>query len=331
MIIGTGDFRYEVVETWAKWPEGWDVNDICGLRQNSKGVFYIFNRGEHPIVMLGNDGNFLGSWGEGEFGCPHGISIAHDDSVWLTDIKLHTVRKFTPDGELLMELGKKGQASDSGCTEFLHFWDVRRGAAPFNEPTQAVEAPWGDIYVTDGYGNARVHVFSPDGKLKLSWGEPGSGAGQFNLPHDIAVDEEGTVFVTDRENSRIQLFTRDGKFIEQWTRSGRPTGLAMDKKGNFFIPELGAHMAVEGWPYPLLSPTSHVRIRNHKGDTLAILGEAPDQFHCCAPGYFYAAHACCVDADDNLYIGEPIATVLGHGLRDLPLNCHALQKFARIG
>ena len=110
---------------------------------------------------------------------------------------MHTATKFTADGKLLMELGAKGQPSDTGCTQYTAYWQVKRSAGPFNQSTKAIESLWGDIYVTDGYGNARVHVFSPDVKPKFSWGDPGTGPGQFRIPHDIVTDKQGTLFVTE--------------------------------------------------------------------------------------------------------------------------------------
>src|SRR5262249_52037072 len=152
------------------------------------------------------DGAFLSSWGEGQFIRPHGITIGPDDSVWCTDDMDHTVRKFTSDGKPLLALGTSGKASDTGATS-MDFRSIRRAGPPFHYPPNLALSPGGELYITDGYGNARVHRFSPDGRLLSSWGEPGSGPGQFHLPHGIAVDTEGIVYVADRENSRIQLFS----------------------------------------------------------------------------------------------------------------------------
>ena len=328
MITGSGDFRYEVAENWPKWPEGWIVNNVCGISQNSKGVIYIFNRSEHPVIMVDHDGNVLGSWGEEYFEWPHGIFITPDDCVWLCDMILHTASKFTADGKLLMELGIKGQPSDTGRKDWVAYWQVEHSAGPFNMPTQAVEAPWGDIYVTDGYGNARVHIFSYDGKLKFSWGKPGTGPGEFMLPHDILIDDEANIFVGDRENMRIQIFTRDGKFIKQWAGIERPSGMCMDKYGNLFVTELSLHAKFPEVALPPLSPTPSVRVLSHKGETLASIGRAPEESRCCDPGYFFVPHACYVDADDNLYVGEPIDVIAQQG--GVSPGCHCIQKFIHL-
>lgn len=126
----------------------------------------------------------------------------------------------------------------------------------------------------------------------------------------------------------MQLFTRDGKFITQWPELERPSGLFMDRQGNFFVPELGAVATFPGIEYPPLSPTAHVRVLSHKGKTLAMLGAALDMSQCCAPGYFCAPYACYVDADDSLYVGEPLTGQIKAGR--VPPGCHVIRKFVRI-
>src|SRR4029077_310489 len=128
----------------------------------------------------------------------------------------HTVRRFTPEGTLLLTLGRSGQPSDNGIAG-NDYRTIRRAGPPFHRPTNMALAEDGAIYVTDGYGNARVHKFAPNGRLLLSWGEPGGGPGQFNLPHGIAVDRDGRVYVADRENSRVQVFTPEGEYLTEWT------------------------------------------------------------------------------------------------------------------
>ncbi|UCH58207.1 MAG: hypothetical protein JSV18_05975, partial [Candidatus Bathyarchaeota archaeon] len=153
--------------------------------------------------MFDREGNFLKSWGEGIFANPHGVYIDADDRVYCVDKMDHTVRKFTQNGELLLTLGTKEQPGEAG--------------AHFNRPTDIALSPSGEMFVSDGYGNSRLHRFSPEGEHILSWGEPGDGPSQFNLPHGIWVDRKGRVLVADRQNRRIQLFTQDGEFLEEWT------------------------------------------------------------------------------------------------------------------
>jgi streptogramin lyase len=182
---------------------------------------YCFNRSkEHPVVVFDRDGSYLHSWGAGLFDFPHIIRADKDDNLWLVDRDLAQMMLFTTEGKLLRTIGKRGYRSDTGVspTNFRSdAWvEVKRGAEPFNLPTDIDVAPNGDIFVTDGYGNARVHKFAPDGTLMFSWGEPGSAPGQFNLPHSIWIDRRGRLLVADRENNRVQIFDQQGKLLEIW-------------------------------------------------------------------------------------------------------------------
>src|SRR5947209_5389993 len=197
------DYHYKALENWERLPDGWSFGEVAGVATNSRGHVYVFNRGEHPLMVFDREGLFLTSWGEGLVVRAHGITIGPDDAVYLTDDVDHTVRKFTPEGRLLQTLGTSGRASDTGIVG-LDYRTIQRCGEPFNRPTNLALAADGSMYVTDGYGNARVHKFAPDGHLLFSWGEPGTGPGQFNLPHGIALDRFGRVYVADRENSRIQ-------------------------------------------------------------------------------------------------------------------------------
>src|SRR5438093_970019 len=198
VLVGSGEFRYAVHEQWQQLPDGWSFVEVAGVATDSRDRVFVYNRGEHPVIVFDRDGKFLYSWGEGVFRRAHGISIGPDDAVYCTDDLDHTVRKFTTDGKLLIMLGTSGQASDTGI-DGLDYRTIRRAAGPFNRPTNMALASDGSMYVTDGYGNARLHQFASDGRYLFSWGEPGSGPGQFNLPHGVALDREQRVYVADRE------------------------------------------------------------------------------------------------------------------------------------
>src|ERR1700674_2978291 len=233
-ILGSGEHRYRVVENWAKLPEGWDLTDVASVAVDSKDRVYVFNRGEHPMIVFDREGNFVRSWGEGVFRRAHGVHLGPDETLYCTDDGDHTVRKCTLEGKVLLEIGipAKPAAYMSG--------------EPFNRCTHTALSPRGDIYVSDGYGNARVHKYSPDGKLLLSWGEPGTDAGQFNLVHNICCDADGWVYVADRENHRVQVFDGRGRFETQWNNLHRPCGLCAqgDRQPIFYIGELGPAMNV---------------------------------------------------------------------------------------
>ena len=245
VIVGLGSFRYEVHERWEKLPEGWSFVEVTAVATDSQDRVYVFNRGEHPVVIFDRDGNVLGSWGEGMFVRPHGITIGPDETVYCTDDLDHTVKIFTLDGTPLRTLGTSGRPSDTGATS-IDFRTIRHAGPPFHYPTNLALAPSGEMYITDGYGNARVHKFASDGRLLTSWGEPGSGPGQFHVPHGIAVDRQGTVFVADRENSRLQLFGPDGDFLSEWTDLARPCQVFLDADDNVYVAELGYRAGM--WP-----------------------------------------------------------------------------------
>jgi len=261
---------YEVVEGWGKLPEGWIFTQVAGVAVNSQDKVYVYNRGEHPMIIFDREGNFLTSWGEDFLTRGgHGIFIDTDDYVYLADGTMQTVMKFTPEGERLLTLGTEGQANEG---------------KPFNRLTDVALSSAGEIYVSDGYGNSLVHRFSPDGDLILSWGEPGAEPGQFNLPHSVWVDKKERVYVADRENHRIQIFTSEGEFITMWTGFRQPTDLFIDADDNFYISEL----------------QHRVSIVNLNGEILARLGgESSDE-----PGQFIAPHAVWTDSQNSLYVGE---------------------------
>ena len=222
-VVGQRAFQYQALADWAQLPAGWSFVEAVGLATDSSGNAYVFNRGEHPVIVLDRQGRFVRSWGEGFFVRPHGIQIGPDDSVYCVDDFDHAVHKFTVQGQLLLTLGTRGQSSDTGART-VDYRTIRQSAGPFNFPTNLALAPDGELVISDGYGNARIHVFSPDGVLLRSWGEPGAGPGQFHVPHGIAIDRTGTIYVADRENSRLQLFSLDGRFLAEWSPLARLTG-----------------------------------------------------------------------------------------------------------
>jgi DNA-binding beta-propeller fold protein YncE len=317
------DFCYRADDHWAKLPSGWSWVEVAGVATDSQDRVFVFNRGEHPLMIFDSDGNFLNSWGEGLFVRPHGITIGPDDAVWCTDDTDHTVRRFTPDGRQLQTLGTSGKPSDTGATS-LDYRTIRRAGPPFHYPTNLALSPAGEMYVTDGYGNARVHKFAPDGRLLLSWGEPGSGPGQFNLPHGIAVDREGTVYVADRENSRVQLFTPEGKYVREWTDVARPCQVFIDPADTVYVAELGFRAGM--WPGTTAPPDAtggRLSTFDRDGTLLARWGGGANP---CAPGDFFAPHGICVDSKANIYVAE---VVMSGGGRDglVSPDCHCLQKF----
>ena len=247
--VGTGDYTYELVQGWPKLPEYWAFECASDVAVDSQDRVYIFNRGSHPLIIADRDGHFITSWGEGLFRVPHGIYIGPDDMVYLSDVQSHVVMKFTPKGELLLTLGKKD------------FAEVTYYGRSFNMPTGLALSPSGDMFISDGYGNRRVHKYSPDGKLLLSWGEPGTGPGQFAVVHNIGVDRQGRVYVCDRENNRIQVFDDQGKFITQWSDCRSPGDVYIGKDDIIYVAEQGSQLRGEEPP--------RVTIRDLQGQILS--------------------------------------------------------------
>jgi DNA-binding beta-propeller fold protein YncE len=319
------EFGYEPDDHWAQWPAGWDHAEAVAVAADGERV-YVFNRGARPVLVFRRDGTFLRSWGEGLFTRPHGLFVGPDRSVYCTDDCGHTVRKFTPDGELLLTLGTHGQPSDTGATS-MDYRTIRRAGPPFHFPTNLAISPEGDLFVSDGYGNARVHKFSPDGRLLFSWGDPGDGPGQFHLPHGIAVDRHGTVYVADRENSRVQLFTPDGRFVAEWTDVARPCQVFLDAAGNVYVAELGFRAG--RWPGtgnpPADATGGRVSIFDRHGNLRARWGGGKDP---CAPGDFFAPHGIWVDDRGDIYVAEVVLSGGGNSGLVSP-DCHTLQKFVR--
>ena len=227
------------------------------------------------MMVFDRDGNFLRSWGEGAVPRAHGLHIDADDTLYLTDDGDHTVRKCTPDGKVLLELGMPGKPAPY------------MSGTPFHRCTHTALSPKGEIYVSDGYGNSRVHKYSPDGKLLMSWGEPGTDPGQFNIVHNIVTDAEGWVYVADRENHRVQVFDGNGKYEAQWNNMHRPCGLYCHRgpRLEFIIGELGSGMKVNR-VHPNIGP--RVSIVDKHGALIARLrrpGRARHrsrQIHCAA-------------------------------------------------
>ncbi len=269
---------------------------------------------------------FLRSWGEGVFARAHGITIGPDDSIYCTDDLDHTVRKFSPDGTLVWKLGTSGQPSDTGATS-IDFRTVRHSGPPFYFPTNIALSPEGEIYAADGYGNARIHKFTAEGQLLFSWGEPGTGPGQFQVPHGIAVDRNGIVHVADRENSRLQSFTPDGKFLSQRKDVARPCQLTFDKSGNMYVAELGfvQECGQELLRRQRMQPAVESASYSPAGDLLCRWGGGLNPT---APGDFFAPHDIRLDSHGDIYVSEVVWSA-GANRGHVDASCHTLQKFIR--
>jgi hypothetical protein len=271
------------------------------------------------MVVLDREGNFLRSWGESLFKRAHGLHIDEHDQLWCTDDGDHTVRKCTTEGKVLLTIGLPDKPAPFMSGE------------PFHRCTHTAQSPKGEIYVSDGYGNARVHKYSPDGKLLMSWGEPGTDPGQFNIVHNIATDPDGWVYVADRENHRVQVFDGNGKYETQWNNLHRPCALYCScragRQPQFIIGELGPSLAVN-LKVPNLGP--RLTIVDAKGQRIARLGGETGPG--LEAGKFQAPHGIAVDSRGDIYLGEVSYTNWPQTYPGTPMPKHirSLQKLARV-
>ena len=310
--LGSGTFTFEVVEGWAKLPQGWSFKECPDVAVDSKDRVYAFTRGEHGVIVFDRDGNFLSSWGEGVFGNAHGICIGPDDTVYCVDNGDHTVRKFSTAGELLMTLGTKDQPAP------------RFSGEAFNLPTGlAVSHKTGDLFISDGYGNARVHKYSAEGHHIMSWGSSGIDEGQFVIPHNIAVDRDDNVYVADRECHRVQVFDPNGRLQAIWSNIWKPSGIRVGVDGNVYIAELLADSYYADAP----DVGHRVSIYSQSGKLLGRLGDSQWGE---GPGQFVSPHGIALDSRGDIYVGEVSWTMMGRVLEP-PRELRSLQKLARTG
>jgi DNA-binding beta-propeller fold protein YncE len=328
---------FEPVADWEHPPEGQTHRDVSDVAVDSSDRVFLLTREDSRVSIYDRDGGFIKSWGEDVLTArPHGITIGPDNSVYCVDEDDQTIRRFTPDGEQLSVIGVSGVTSDTGVDWSLknlkeRTASISQGGPPFNHPTKLAVAPNGHLYVTDGYGNARVHHFTSDGELVASWGEPGVGPGQFHLPHCICVTPDQRVLVADRENDRIQVFTLDGNFVQAWTDLQRPTAIALDRDGLIYVTELAWLRGQYSWVRGPIEDAKPARlsILDPGGNVLIRFGAGTSQ---CAAGNFAAPHGIAIDSRGDLYVAEVIYSFLikGRGEVDPHLTrCHTIQKLVR--
>ena len=310
-ILGSDNLLFEPVEEWGKLPESWSFVECPGVVVDSYDNVYVLTRGEHPIIVFDREGNFLRSFGEGYFSNDrtHGLYIAYDDSVLVADDGIHTIQKFNPNGEMVLEIGQRNNPS------------ARYSGQPFNRPTSAAIMPsTDDIYISDGYGNSRVHVYSGAGEYKFSWGSPGIDPGQFCRPHNIAIDGDDRVYVVDREAHRIQIFDAKGKFLTMWNNIYRPDSMVL-WKDHIYVGELNGLDGIDDAP----GMGHRISIFNLRGELQARFGD-PEEGE--GPGQFIAPHGIAVDSHGDIYVSEVGYTIRGQHM-DPPRYPRSISKLCR--
>lgn len=287
---------YRVVHGWPVLPAGEMLGTVSGVGVDSHGDVFVFHRAGRlwesdvlsttpiakPTVVLfdGRTGRLLARWGEGLFAMPHGLTVDRHDHVWLTDVALQQVYEFSHDGRLLRTLGERGVAGDD--------------SAHFDRPTDVAVAPDGSFYVSDGYRNSRVLKFASDGRFLFQWGSHGSGPGQFDLPHGIALDGAGRVYVADRSNARVQIFDGAGRYRTEWKSAelGRPFDIAVAPDGTVFVAD-GGDLSDN------LPRRSGVAVVRPDGSILERFGRWGED-----EGQFAVAHDIAVGGDGAVYVGD---------------------------
>ena len=240
------------------------------------------------MLVFDRHGRFLRGWGEGVFTRPHGFHVGVDNAIYITDSGAHFVRKSTRDGRELMTLGVPNKPAP-----FM-------SNLPFNQPTHTALSPGGDIYVSDGYGNACIHKYSAGGQLLKTWGRAGRGPGEFSIPHNICCDREGYVYVADRENHRIQVFDGDGNYRTEFGNVHGPCAMTMSLGSEqlLYVGEVGPETALTV-NYPNLGP--RISILNRQGEVLTRLGNDGAG---ATLGRFIAPHGIAVDSHGDIYVAE---------------------------
>lgn len=288
---------WQVVHGWPALPEGRVLGSVSGVGIDTAGNVLVFHRegrvwpasdqldtapivGTTVWIFDANSGARIGEWGANAFAMPHGLTVDANDNVWLTDVALHQVFKYTADGKLLLTLGERGVPGD----------DVGH----FNRPTKVAVAKDGSFYVADGYRNARVAKFSPNGEFLMQWGAKGTGPGEFQTVHGIAFDAQGNVYVADRENMRVQVFTADGEFLRQWKSEalGRPYGVVVASDGTALV--------ADGGDQPSDPPDRSALVVLHADGSVAERVGRWGNYD----GQFMMAHDLVLGRDGAVYIGD---------------------------
>ncbi len=325
MDVEIGPGRYDVVDGFFQRPRGWTFVEVADVAVDGDDNVYVFCRGTHPVMIFDREGRFLDAWGEmggGVFTFPHGLSVGIDGYIYTADSRDHTVRRWTADGKLVLTLGSAHQNAPAFS------------GTPFNRPTHATVASSGDVYVSDGYGNAKIHCFDGAGNLRFSWGSPGHGPGEFNTVHSVFIDhaDHDTVYVADRYNNRVQFFTPAGEYLGEWGGLRLPQSVRKGPDGRFYVAELahgvtvleadgpiharwGDRVEVDDAPIggvelslpdaPARNPMIRGRVRNDPG-----------------PGLFCAPHGIAVDSTGSFYVAESSESWIG-----LDRGNRSVQKF----
>lgn len=281
---------YRVDPAWPVRPLAAELGGVSGVAVDAKDQVWVFNRGKVPVQAFSREGRRVEAWGEGLFKAPHGLFIDREGNLWVTDAHMHVVQKFTPKGKLLLALGTRDEPGE----------DERH----FNRPTGVAVSPQGDVLITDGYVNNRVVRFDGSGRFIKAWGRLGVKPGEFSLPHAAALDSRGRLYVCDRNNVRVQIFDRDGEFVDEWRNLLVPWGITITAKDEVLVcgssparwgdePGLG----VPPKDQLVMKLSTDGRVRELATFPVGELGKEQ-------PGQLNWLHGIAVDSRGDLYLGD---------------------------
>lgn len=317
----TREYSLSFVEDWGS-PVVSTIGDVAGVAVDSRDLVYAFTRATPGVQVLTPDGESLEFWPLPSIRRAHSIKIDVEDRILLVDDDGHAVYVYTEGRRLVLSI-RPSAPSDNGYNPTTGAEVVRAGP-PFAYPTDVAVGRDGRLFVTDGYGNARVHIFEPDGHLIDSWGAPGTGPREFRLPHGISLDDEGNLLVADRENSRVQIFTPTGAYLGEWEDVRRPCAICPLENGLFAVAEVGR--PIDETRLAITDPRERPRvsIRNRLG---AIIAECdhPDPLN---RGAYFAPHALARDARGAIYIGD-VGSTNSLGAAPPGVRLHKIQVHER--
>lgn len=263
-----------VVEGWPQLPKGWNFVEVSGVDVDRHDNVWVFHRGPRPVMQFDKRGKLIQAWDEAPIKSSHGLRVDPEGNVWLVDVEGHALLKLSPEGRLLMVITEAGRRPGSNDSKY-----------GFNKPTALAFLPSGDFFAADGYVNSRVVRYTRDGEYVRHWGKKGTGDGEFDLVHDVAIDRRGRVYVADRANSRVQVFDGGGNYLGKWTGIGQPWGL-------YYASREDALYMCDGL-------NNRVVKLNLDGQVQGVLGSFGK-----ASGKLDFAHHLAVDSSGSIYVAE---------------------------
>jgi len=283
--------RYAVDPSWPQKPAEFTWAAMPGIAVDGQDNVYIFTRSRPSVQIYRPDGSLVRAWNTDNPPGAHHIEIGPEGNVWTTDMKNHVVQKYTPKGKLLLTLGEAGVAGD----------DERH----FGGPTDVAVLPGGEIFVSDGYGNRRVVHFDKSGKFVKQWGSEGQRPGEFALPHAIAADSKGRLYVADRENARIQVFDTQGKLLKVWEKLITPWGFHMTEQDELWVCGASPERRKVEDRWAVVPPPDQLLMKlNTKGEALLRVPLAMTATPPGKPGELNWVHGVAIDSQGNLYLGD---------------------------